>query len=438
MTRHLWLPAAAALSLLSGTHQAAAQPVSSHVRPNPPEISTAVDGSAVVAWNATALQFLPAGTAVSTRILAMTHVAIYDAVIAITHAGEPYAVPATAPLETSPEAAVAAAAHRVLVDQLPAAAGGFDTAYADALSAIPDDVSKTNGVALGELVAAQILALRSADVLGPAFYSQPEAPGTWQPVGDGYNTGVAATTWPDLAPFALRRTSQFRPPPPPALTSALYALNVNLVKSLGATHSVTRTPDQTAAALFWYENGQIHFNALARQQSTSHGLDLFTAARLFALLNVALADGSMAGFDTKYAYNFWRPIAAIRGAASDGNAATDPDPAWDSLLPLLAAHPEYISQHAIIAAAAATVLAAFFGDRTSFTLSTGSAVTYGVAPRTYRRFSEAAVEDAASRVWLGYHFPMSAGLGLIMGRDVATFALEHVMRPSPDGHGHGH
>ena len=119
-------------------------------------------------------------------------------------------------------------------------------------------------------------------------------------------------------------------------------------------------------------------------------------------------------FDTKYAYNFWRPIAAIRGAGSDGNPMTQADPAWDSLLPLTAPHPEYISQHAVIAAAAATVLAAFFGDRTSFTLTTGSGVANGVPPRTFQRFSEAAVENAASRVWLGWHFPMSAGLGLIM------------------------
>jgi hypothetical protein len=385
-------------------------------------------GSAVTDWNAIALQFLAPATFSATRILAMSHLAIYDSVEAITQDHEPYAVHVRAPRWTSAEAAVAAAAHTVLVNQLPAQAAGLDAAYDAALAAIPDGIQKANGIALGEFVANRIIALRAADVLGPATYSQPMAPGVWQPSGDGYNTGVFATTWPSLTPFALRSTRQFRAPPPPALTSPEYAVNVNLTKSLGARFSTTRTPDQTAAAFFWYENGQIHFNALARDLATSHGLGLSRTARLFAFLNVALADGSMTAFDTKYAYNFWRPIAAIRGAADDGNDATEPDPAWDSLLPLIAAHPEYTSQHAVIAAAATTVLARFFGDHTTFTLSTGSGEANGVPPRTYRSFSDAAEEDAASRVWLGYHFPISAHIGTIQGRLVATFVLDHILR----------
>jgi len=386
--------------------------------------------SAVTDWNAVALQFLPPATTSSTRILAMTHLAIYDSVMAITHDHEPYAVSVRAPHWTSTDAAVAAAAHAVLVNQLPAQAAGLDAAYDAALAVIPEGMHKTNGISLGEFVANRIIALRAADVLGPATYSQPLAPGVWQPSGDGYNTGVAGTTWPSLKPFGLRSTRQFRAPPPPALTSREYAINVNLTKSLGARFSTTRTADQTAAALFWYENGQIHFNALARELATSHGLSLSRTARLFALLNVAMADGSMTVFDTKYAYNFWRPIAAIRGAADDGNDATSPDPAWDSLLPLAAAHPDYTSQHAVIAAAAATVLASVFGDHTTFTLSTGSGEANGVAPRTYRSFSAAAEENAASRVWLGWHFPISVHIGTIQGRLVAGFVLEHILRPT--------
>ncbi len=403
------------------------QPYSAKMRATmPPTASTVTD------WNAIALQFLAPATFSSTRILAMTHLAIYDSVMAITHDHEPYAVSVRAPRWTSAEAAVAAAAHKVLVNQLPAQAAGLDGAYDAALAAIPDGIQKANGIALGEFVANRILELRAADVLGPATYSQPMAPGVWQPSGDGYNTGVVATTWPSLTPFALRSTRQFRAPRPPALTSREYAINVNLTKSLGAKFSTTRTPDQTAAALFWYENGQIHFNALARELATSHGFGLSRTARLFALLNVAMADGSMTAFDTKYAYNFWRPIAAIRGAADDGNDATEPDPTWDSLLPLIAAHPEYTSQHAVIAAAAATVLARFFGDHTRFTLSTGSGEANGVAPRTYRSFSDAAEENAASRVWLGYHFPISAHIGTIQGRLVATFVLDHILRSVRD------
>jgi len=247
----------------------------------------------VTDWNSIALQFLAPATFSATRILAMTHLAIYDSVEAITQDHEPYAVHVRAPRWTSAEAAVASAAHTVLVNQLPAQAAGLDAAYDAALAAIPDGIQKANGIALGEFVANRIIALRAADVLGPATYSQPMAPGVWQPSGDGYNTGVVATTWPSLTPFALRSTRQFRAPPPPALTSPEYAVNVNLTKSLGARFSTTRTPDQTAAAFFWYENGQIHFNALARDLATSHGLGLSRTARLFAFLNVALADSSM-------------------------------------------------------------------------------------------------------------------------------------------------
>jgi membrane-associated phospholipid phosphatase len=424
---------AAALILVLGSSPPIAHAREDGTRGGRPVDTMAPDnGTAVIEWNATALRLLTPATFVSTRILAMTHLAIYDSVIAITLDYEPYAVTVQAPTWTSADAAVASAAHEVLVNQLPARATDLDAAYAASLAAIPDGIPKTNGMALGEFVAGRIIALRSADVLGPATYSQPDAPGVWQPSGDGYNTGVVATTWPSLTPFALRSTRQFRAPPPPALTSIEYATNVNVTKSLGARFSTTRTPDQTAAALFWYENGQITFNALARDLATSHGLDLSQTARFFALLNVAMADGSMTVFDTKYAYNFWRPIAAIRGAATDGNDATVADPAWDSLLPLVAAHPEYTSQHAVIAAAAATVLTRFFGDHTTFTMSTGSAEANGVAPRTFHSFFEAAEENAASRVWLGWHFPMSVHMGTIQGRQVATFALNHILRPVRD------
>jgi hypothetical protein len=432
MMRLLWRTSAAVIFLGCGVTSSGPQtPEPSSVGSDLSYSKTIGNPSAVTDWNATAVQFLSPSTFLSTRILAMTHVAIYDSVMAISHDYEPYAVSVRAPDGTSAEAAVAAAAHKVLVNQVPAQTAGFDSAYATALSAIPEGVGKTDGVALGEFVAEWILFLRSGDVLGPASYAQPQAPGVWQPSGDGYNTGVVATTWPSLTPFALRSTSQFRAPPPPALSSRTYAANFNEVKSLGATHSTTRTADQTAAALFWYENGQIHFNGLARDLATSRGLTISQTARLFALLNVAMADGSMTVFDTKYAYNFWRPIAAIRGAAVDGNSATEADPTWDSLLPLVAPHPDYTSQHAVIASAAATVLGKFFGRHTTFTLQTGSGTANGVAPRTYASFSEAAEENAASRVWLGWHFPISAHLGTVQGRQVAKFILQHALRPLP-------
>jgi hypothetical protein len=225
MTRHSWRVGTAAAMLLAATPAVMGQSrPATDIRHHAPQRAT-IDGSVVTAWNATALQFLTPATFASTRILAMTHLAIYDTVVAVTHHGRPYAIAASAPLDTSAEAAVSAAAHRVLVDQVPAQAAGLDAAFAAALAGIPDGAAKADGIAVGEFVASHILALRSGDVLGPASYSQSEAPGVWQPAGDGYNSGVAATTWPGLTPFALRQTSQFRPPPPPALTSREYALN---------------------------------------------------------------------------------------------------------------------------------------------------------------------------------------------------------------------
>jgi hypothetical protein len=239
---------------------------------------------------------------------------------------------------------------------------------------------------------------------------------------------VDFTTWPSLTPFVLYSADQFRLDPPLDLASDEYAADFAAVKSLGAKNSTTRTKDQTDAANFWYEGGNLHFNVLARSLAISHGLGLSQTARLLALVNVAMADGAIAVMDTKYHYNFWRPIAAIRGADTDGNDATVADPTWDSMRPLTAAHPDYASQHAVIASAVATVLGRIFGDDTQFTLSTNSGTNAGVPQRTFNSFSQAAAENAESRVWLGWHFPTAAHRGLLLGQLVGEFVFDHAMQ----------
>ena len=287
----------------------------------------------VTDWNETTLATqaaVPGGvrTPPAGRALAMVHVAIFDSVNAIDRKYTPYAVAALADPSASPEAAAAAAARAVLVSLYPSRQPNLDAAYAASLTLIPDGSSKTEGVSVGESVAALILALRGAD--GSAItlpYTLPPGRGVYQP-----DPAALFVAWGSVAPFGLKSGSQFRPDGPPALSSKEYAADYNEVKSIGALNSATRTADQTEAALFWAaENAQITWNNIARIAAAAHQNSLLENARLFALLNLAIADTSIAVMDTKYTYNFWRPREAIQAGDADGNANIIADPTWTPL-----------------------------------------------------------------------------------------------------------
>jgi hypothetical protein len=357
------------------------------------------------------------------RALAMVHLAIFDSVNAIDRRFTPYAVEALADPGASPEAASAAAAHAVLVSLYPSRQAALDLAYSNSLAAIADGSSKTAGISVGESVAAVILALRSSDGSAVTLpYTLPPGPGIYQP-----DPAALFVAWGRVTPFALKSGSQFRAEGPPALSSTDYAADYNEVKGVGALSSAERTSDQTEGALFWMPNIQIIFNDIARKAADAHGNSLSENARLFAMLNLAGADTAVAVFDTKYAYNFWRPREAIHAGDTDGNDQTIADATWTPLA-YIGTHPDYNSQHSAYGGAGATVLASFFGsDDFSFSITTSTAP--GGVFRSYASFSEAAEENMNSRVWLGVHFRTACRHGLNQGKQVGNYVAHHVLQP---------
>jgi hypothetical protein len=411
----------------------------------------AVRADAVLQWNQTATRAaFAAGLDNSlgcvdplheSRMLAMMHVAIHDALNAIDRRFAPYAYDRRATGPTSRRAAVAAAARRVLVSVLPqlptdpilaltpaAAVDLVEAAYAGELAAIPDGAAKARGIALGEAAAAAIIQLRTHDGAEEPFidfgYVPGSNPGDFQFI-PGYPPFAAGTKWGAVTPFVLASTSQFRPGPPYNLRSKKYAADFNEVKSLGAFNSTTRTAEQEEIAMFWAEGAPQGWNRIARSASRHRGFDLWENARLFGVLNLASADAYITDFANKYLYEFWRPITAIRAAASDGNPNTTADPAWDSLVPSPPA-PDHPSGHSGQGGAMAYVLAQFFGDPFRFTTTS---TTRPGARRSFSTFSEAAQENANSRIYIGYHFRHATIEGLQLGGHVGKVAFRHYLRP---------
>ena len=372
------------------------------------------------------------------RMLAMMHVAIHDALNAIDRRYQPYAYDGARAPGASPEAAVAAAARDVLValfPQLPPDIGPtpgpavalVETAYANALASIPNSPAKTQGIHIGQAAAAAILALRSGDGSDAPFldfdYVAGTNPGDFQLI-PGFPF-AAAPLWGAVTPFVLQASSQYRPKAPYDVRSKKYAADFNEVKSLGRIDSTTRTDEQRQIALFWVEGSPQGWNRIARTVSAQQGVVLWENARLFGLLNLASADAYIADFENKYFYEFWRPITVIRAADADGNPDTDADPTWDSLVPTPPA-PDYPSGHSGQGGAMSEVLARFFADGVNF--STTSTTQLGVI-RSFTSFTQAAKENANSRIYIGFHFRHATVEGLKLGGKVGQVAFNHYLRP---------
>ncbi|MGI8979198.1 MAG: phosphatase PAP2 family protein [Pirellulaceae bacterium] len=384
----------------------------------------------VTQWNDNALAAIRVDRTappIASRALAIVHTAVYDAVNAIDRTHKPYAVDVPALPGTSAEAAVAAAAHRALVALFPAQAATFDTQFTASLATIADGSAETNGVALGNLVADRMLALRANDGASAVVnYTPGSGPGVWIPTPPAF-AAAFLPQWPNVTPFAMRTGSQFTPHDLPTLTSAEYTADFNEVKELGSATSATRTADQTAIATFWANGGGTatppgHLNLMAQAAADSQGNTLSQNARLFAALNVAMADAAIMAWDAKYSTNCWRPITAIRAADTDGNANTTPDAAWT---PLLVSPPfsTYVSGHSSFSGAAAAVLKSFFGrDNIAFTLESEDAT---VADRSFTSFSQAAQESADSRLYGGIHFQFDNEDGLVAGTRLGAFVAQN-------------
>ncbi|MBI2929481.1 MAG: vanadium-dependent haloperoxidase, partial [Verrucomicrobia bacterium] len=325
-------------------------------------------GDAVTDWNNAALDAIRADNTPppkASRQLAILHASIYDAVNGITRTHEVYFVASAVPASASKVAAASAAAHEVLLNFHPTHAATFDALHATTLAAIRSGPQKTAGLAWGESVAEQILAARANDGSN-ATVPPPSGsgPGYWVATPPGFGA-YSLPQWGFITPFAMMDHAQFRPPGPPALASAEYAADCNDVKALGVALGSTRTADQDEIALFWADGAGTetppgHWNSIAQDVASAHGNTLEQNARLFALLNLAMADAAICAWDAKYTFNFWRPVTAIRNGDTDGNDATIPDPTWSSFIGT-PPFPDYVSGHSTFSGAASTVLALFYG-----------------------------------------------------------------------------
>jgi membrane-associated phospholipid phosphatase len=395
-------------------------------------------GQPVIDWNQTLLSIVntpgaqPANIQ-PTRNFAILHAAIYDAVNAIDRSHEPYLIDVRAPRDASETAAADAAAHTALVGLYPGQQSVLDADYAAELAGVPSGPAKDKGIRLGDEVARDLLAIRAGD--GSSIAPPPFVPGTnpgdFRPTPPNFPTPVF-TTWGQVTPFVLASGDQFRPAPPPALTSPEYAAALNEVQSLGSATSITRTADQTVIGKFWAPPIQNFWNQIAETVAGAHHSDLPTTARLFAALNLSAADSAIAFYDAKYTYQLWRPVTAIRLADTDGNAQTTADPNWLPLAGNTPADPSYPGAHSTISAAAGDVLASFYGDNQQFSVT--SPALPGVT-RSFTSFSGAVSEAGLSRIYAGVHTRLDHVAGLQLGNDIAGFVLHNALLPAHDSSG---
>jgi hypothetical protein len=375
-------------------------------------------------WDATAVAVV-APAPVGQRELAMVHVAMFDAVNSIERRYRPYLIALTAPKTTSQDAAAAAAAGTVLAGLYPGKAAEMKAALASYLAAIADGDAKSDGIRLGEAVAAKVLQARADDGANAADAYRPKTkPGVYVPTPI-----TAASVWPGITPFALTKPSQFRPQPPIALESKEWAADFNELKAYGGKTSTTRSPQQTETARFWLMVGAPGYHPVARQLIIAKQMSVIDSARFMALYAVALADAYIAVFDAKYHYEFWRPITAIRNGDINGNPATELEATWQPIdnTPM---HPEYPCAHCIQAGAAVGVIESLFGSADIPEVSVTSTTAPGVTHRwtNLGMFSD---EIANARIWAGFHYRFSTRVGTDMGRQISEYVVKSVMQPQP-------
>jgi len=416
----------AALGIVLGvvTTTAITAVATNNTKPAPPR-ADGRSGAVVVAWNQELLHIVqtpgdqPANIH-PTRSFAIMHAAIYDAVVSITRDASYYLVSVPAPREAGIDAAAAQAAHDSLTVLYPKLQPELDALLASQLASIPGRKQKQDGIRVGADVAARLVADRANDgsaVVPPPFVAGTQ-PGDYRPTPPNFPAPVF-TGWANVTPFVIGSGSQFRPAPPPAVTSAAYAGALNEVKALGQNTSTTRTADQTVIAKFWAPPIWNTWNEIADRAVTARHTNLETSARLLAVLNLAFADSVIAFYDAKYHFLVWRPVTAIRLGDTIGNPAITGDPTWTPLA-VTAADPSYPGAHSTVSAAGASVLSAFFGDRAEI------GVTSDALPGIVRAFTSyraIATEAGLSRIYAGQHTPLDDAAGQQLGTQVAQFVL---------------
>jgi hypothetical protein len=387
----------------------------------------------VIDWNQHAHQAIKAADGyadpmAASRVLAMVHLAMHDAVNAVEPRYRAHTYRPRAGVRRG-AADAAVAAHDVLASLYPAQKALVANALETTLQDAGHGAAVEQGRKIGAAAAAAMLAARSNDgSRADEAYKPGTRAGDWQ-FTPGFEY-IAAPHWRAVRPFTLRSPDQFRTVAPPALTSGAYAAAFNEVMAAGSKSSdARRSAEQTQYAAYWYEFSDIGWNRIARAVARDKSQDLWQSARTFALLNAVMADGYIAGWDSKMHHNFWRPVTAIRQAERDGNAVTAADANWTPLLPTppIQDHP---STHSALGAAAATVLADAFGsDRVRFTMASPTALPDAPA-RSFGSFSEAAAENADSRVRAGLHFRFATEAGLRLGEQIGRQALSESLTPA--------
>jgi membrane-associated phospholipid phosphatase len=383
-------------------------------------------GQLVVDWNREliTIQGTPGAqpaTVHATRSFAILQAAEYDAVVSITHRDRPYLFSVPAARDANPEAAADQAAHDVLTALYPSVKSSLDTMLATELAAIRDGRAKAGGERVGAKVAELLIDIRSTDgsAATPPPFVAGNQPGDYRPTPPNFPAPVF-TNWGSVAPFVLDTGAQFRPGPPPPITSAAYAAALNEVKSLGQDTSTTRTADQTAAAKFWASAPIWNtWNQVAQNLAVSRHADLEQTATVFANLDLALADATIGLYDAKYHYLIWRPVTAIELGSTIGNPGIVGDPNWMPLA-VTAADPSFPGAHSTISQAAATVLTTFYGHRQPL------AITLKGVTRSFGSFQAAADEAGLSRIFAGQHTRLDHEAGQRLGAQVAGFVLDHL------------
>jgi len=357
------------------------------------------------------------------RIMGMVHAAMFDAVNSIERRYRPYLVQLPADPATSKEAAAAAAAAAVLATIDEKTAGEMKVALATYLAPIPDGTPKTDGIKLGEAVAARVVEARTNDGAdAPDDYRPRTTPGVYVP------TAIPISSmWPNMKPFAIANPSQFRPAAPIVLESKEWATDYNELKDYGGQTSAKRTAEQTEIARFWLIGPPMAYHPFVRQLATAKQMDVVDSARLMALAAVGLTDAIIAVLDAKYHYNFWRPITAIRNGDIDGNPATDREATWQPIAntPM---HPEYPCAHCIQSGSVAGVVKGVLGTADIPEIAVNSPTAPGVT-RRWTNMTAFADEIASARIWAGFHYRFSTRVGTEMGYQIGEYVVKNVMQP---------
>ena len=396
-----------------------------------------VPPDAVLTWNTYTVNAVRASVPTKVQTdgmvyMSYTQAAVYDAVTKLMGRYQPYHDFAfTVVPGASVQAAVAAASQTVLDHYLPDQAATVDAEYNAYLATLSGDVA--DGVALGQAAASDIIALRTGDGLNntavPSYGGNgPILPGQWQlQPGQKVQTPWLAT----MRPFLLASPAQFRAPPPPSLTSHQYARDLNETEAYGALNSSVRTPEQTAIAYFWVGNNINQYNVTMQNVVAQHTMDLVDAAHLFAIGNIVTTDAGIACYDSKFFYQFWRPITAIQNADKDNNPDTTADPTWQALLPV-PGHPEYPSQHGCFTAAFTDTLAAALHSQHLDVTMPGGQNGSNVLTTTqhFNTVNDIQSQVVDARVWLGFHFRNSVEQGLHVGNHVADWELDRYFKPT--------